>query len=88
MKFKAIIALLSAAIISTVTIPVFGEETQQEELNIFNWDDYLDPEIIAQFEKENNCHIVISTFESNEEMLDKLQETEGQRYDIIVHQTL
>jgi spermidine/putrescine transport system substrate-binding protein len=33
----------------------------------------MDPELITRFEAENNCKVIISLYESNEEMLAKLQ---------------
>ena len=41
-------------------------------LYIYTWADYIDPELISHFEKENNCQVVINTFDSNETMLAKL----------------
>ena len=42
-------------------------------LNIYNWADYIAPELIEQFEKEYNCKVVYDTFDSNEALLAKLQ---------------
>lgn len=42
-------------------------------LHIYNWADYLKPELVLRFEQENNCRIVIDTFESNEAMYAKLK---------------
>ena len=41
-------------------------------LNVYNWSEYVDPALITQFEKENNCHVVIDIFNSNEAMLAKI----------------
>lgn len=41
-------------------------------LHVYNWEDYIDPELIAKFEAENNCHVSITTFDSNEGMIAKL----------------
>lgn len=46
---------------------------KQETLHIYTWSDYLDPDFIAKFEKENNCKVVIDTFDSNETMYAKLK---------------
>ncbi len=42
-------------------------------LYIFNWSDYIDPELIKEFEAENNCRIKYSTYDSNENMLTKIK---------------
>ncbi len=43
------------------------------EIVIYNWSEYLDPEIYAQFEAETGISIVEDNFSNNEEMLAKLQ---------------
>lgn len=42
-------------------------------LYIFNWSDYIDPELIKEFETENKCRIKYSTYDSNENMLTKIK---------------
>ena len=42
-------------------------------LHVYNWADYLKPELVLRFEQENNCRIVIDTFDSNEAMYAKLK---------------
>jgi spermidine/putrescine transport system substrate-binding protein len=76
-----------AAAIATCVIPpaVYGDEAvKQEVLNILNWDDYIDQQIVVEFEKENNCKIVLDTIESSEDIINKLQDESSKRYDIVV----
>jgi spermidine/putrescine transport system substrate-binding protein len=42
-------------------------------LHVYNWADYLKPELVARFERENGCSVVIDTFDSNEAMYAKLK---------------
>jgi spermidine/putrescine transport system substrate-binding protein len=51
-------------------------------LNLFIWEEYLDPEIKEDFRKETGIRIVESNFGSNEDMLAKLQA--GAAFDLIV----
>ena len=51
-------------------------------LYIYTWADYIDPELIERFEKENNCKVVLDTFDSNETMIAKLL-AGASGYDII-----
>lgn len=51
-------------------------------LHIFNWADYIKPELIQRFEREHNCRVVIDTFDSNESMYNKLK-AGATGYDII-----
>ncbi|MEN6444540.1 MAG: spermidine/putrescine ABC transporter substrate-binding protein [Candidatus Cloacimonas sp.] len=41
-------------------------------LYIFNWSDYIDPELTKEFEQQNKCIIKYSTYDSNENMLTKI----------------
>jgi len=54
----------------------------KKELRIYNWVDYVDPELIQEFEKENKCRVVYDVFNNNEEMLENLKKNETQ-YDIV-----
>ncbi len=51
-------------------------------LNLYSWADNFDPEVLAAFEKENNCKINYDVFANNEELLAKIQ-AGGAQYDII-----
>ncbi len=42
-------------------------------LSVYTWSDYIKPELVSRFEDENNCRVVIDTFESNEAMYAKLK---------------
>jgi len=52
-------------------------------LNIYNWGDYIEPELIDQFEKETGIKVVYQTFDSNEAMMTKVEQG-GTTYDIAV----
>lgn len=52
-------------------------------LHVYNWSEYIDPELVTQFEKQNNCKVVIDIFNANEAMLAKIQ-AGSTGYDIIV----
>lgn len=52
-------------------------------INFYNWGDYIDPELLKQFEEETGYKVVYETFDSNEAMLTKVQQG-GTNYDLIV----
>ncbi|HEU5217989.1 MAG TPA: extracellular solute-binding protein, partial [Gemmatimonadales bacterium] len=58
----------------------------EKELNIYNWSDYIGPEVIPAFEKEAGVKVTYDTFESSEEMVAKLQ-AGATGYDIVVPTT-
>jgi spermidine/putrescine transport system substrate-binding protein len=60
-----------------------GPQTAKEsELFVYTWADYIKPELVQRFEKENNCRVTIDTFDSNEAMYSKLK-AGATGYDII-----
>lgn len=46
---------------------------KQRELQVFVWSSYLDPGVVADFERETGAQVVESNYSSNEEMRAKLQ---------------
>ena len=61
---------------------VAGCGTPKPVLRICTWSDYIDGGVVRQFEEQNGCRVEVNTFESNEEMYDKLKDG-GSGYDIV-----
>lgn len=81
--FIAII-LVSALLLGAIsklndTQGYYGKNT----LTIYNWGDYIDPDLVKRFEKETGISVVYETFDSNEAMLTKVKQG-GTTYDIAV----
>lgn len=55
----------------------------EKELKIYNWSDYIAEDTVANFEKEHGVKVTYDTFESNEEVLAKLQ-AGASGYDLVV----
>lgn len=53
--------------------PAAGETETAEEIVMYNWTEYIDPEIFGQFEEAAGIRVIEDNFSSNEEMLAKLQ---------------
>src|SRR6187402_2317236 len=62
MKLVLAFALLFAA-------PAFAVDT----LHVYTWADYVSPDLVKRFEKEQGCKVVIDTFDANETMFAKLK---------------
>ena len=54
-----------------------------ETIIVYNWGDYIDPELIAQFEEETGYKVIYETFDSNEAMLTKIKQG-GTNYDVAI----
>lgn len=55
----------------------------EKELNVYSWSDYIAEDTIPNFEKEFGVKVTYDTYESNEEMVAKLQ-AGASGYDIVV----
>jgi spermidine/putrescine transport system substrate-binding protein len=53
------------------------------ELNLYNWTDYISPDLLKRFEAETGITVNLDNFDSNETMLSKLQ-AGGANYDVVV----
>ena len=57
----------------------------QEELHLFIWSEYMDePKMMKDFEAATGIKLLIDHYESNEDMIAKLQAGGVRQYDIIV----
>ena len=70
---KRRIALLTIAALASASIISSHSTAQQNVLNLFNWSEYMDPAILKDFEKKFNVKVNVSLFESNEDLIAKLE---------------
>lgn len=52
-------------------------------LTVYNWGDYIDPELLERFQKETGITVIYQTFDSNEAMLTKIEQG-GTSFDVAV----
>jgi spermidine/putrescine transport system substrate-binding protein len=71
-KLTRRLALLSLPVLSFVTSSGLSTADEKPTLTIFNWSEYIDPEVYSQFEKEFNCKVKEVTFETPEEAINKI----------------
>jgi spermidine/putrescine transport system substrate-binding protein len=81
--FVGILAV--CAVIAGLNHQMNAKTTSNEKkvLNIYNWGDYINPDLITKFEKQTGYHVVYETFDSNEAMLTKIKQG-GTSYDLTV----
>ncbi|MFH0880930.1 MAG: spermidine/putrescine ABC transporter substrate-binding protein [Lentisphaerota bacterium] len=78
-----ILKLMMAAVLAALVAQTFtGCSKSKPVLHIYTWADYIKPDLIPRFEKENNCRVMIDTFDSNEAMYAKLK-AGASGYDLI-----
>jgi spermidine/putrescine transport system substrate-binding protein len=54
-----------------------------KELYFYNWSDYIDPAILADFEQEYGVKVISDTYDANEDMLAKIR-AGNSGYDVVV----
>lgn len=83
MKFK-IFALLLACVMAlgVAGCGSGGKSDTKQEVYVYSWGDYLDPETLKLFEKETGIHVVLDEFDTNESMYPRVAEG-AVHYDVI-----
>lgn len=54
-----------------------------EELYFYNWGDYIDEDLVAQFEEETGITVISENYDSNEAMYQKIKNG-GSNYDLLI----
>ena len=55
----------------------------QEVVNVFNWEDYIDEDVLTQFEEETGIHVNYMRFTTNEDMLVQVEANPG-AFDVVL----
>jgi spermidine/putrescine transport system substrate-binding protein len=75
--------VVGAAFLCLFQIGIFSQELRAEEkLSLYNWGDYINPEVLTRFSEETGINVSLDTYGSNEEMLAKIQ-AGATGYDIV-----
>ena len=69
--------------VAYVTQPENPVPMTGETISVYNWGDYIDPDVIDVFEAETGIKVIYETFETNEDMYAKIA-MGGSSYDVIV----
>ena len=56
--------------------------SNDKELHIYSWGDYINPEVVKKFEEKYHCRVILDTYDSNESMYSKLK-SGATGYDLI-----
>src|ERR671929_181510 len=72
--------LLAAAVLSVV---LCSPATAQRIVNVYNWSDYMAPQVLERFFKETGIRVRYETFDSNDTLETKLLAGKS-GYDVVV----
>ena len=78
MKIKLKLLMAGAALLATA-----GMAHADGELNIFNWGNYTNPEVIKKFEEQYKVKVTITDYDSNDTALAKVR-AGGHGFDMVV----
>ena len=73
----------SLLMLSTKLIDPPPSKGKKDVIYVYNWGEYIDPELTKKFEKETGIKVVYETFDSNEAMMAKIKNG-GTSYDVAV----
>lgn len=59
-----------------------GQDTPNGEVVVYNWGEYIDPDVLTQFEEETGIKVIYDEFETNEIMYPKI-EAGASDYDVV-----
>ena len=76
---KTLTCILLLLCLTLLPLYAFGDSNV---LNVYNWGEYIDKQVITKFEKEYGVKVNYSLFSSNEEMYTKL--LSGASYDVVI----
>ncbi|MGN6549641.1 MAG: polyamine ABC transporter substrate-binding protein [Pararhizobium sp.] len=74
-------ALIAGGVLMANAVP--AAKTEDRVVNIYNWSDYIDPQILKDFTQKTGIKVVYDTFDSNEVLETKLL-AGSTGYDIVV----
>lgn len=83
MNNKGIARTIRSAALGFAALMVTAGLAQADgELNVYNWGEYINPEVLKKFETDTGTKVNLDTYSSNEEMLAKVQ-AGATGYDIV-----
>ena len=85
MKKKIISMILCTALAGSM-LAGCGEKKEEDnkELVLYTWEGLFPQEVLTDFEDETGIRIISSNFDSNETMLEKVQQSDGKDYDLVI----
>lgn len=83
---KRVLAILLCSIMAGSLLSGCGREKEEnnKELVLYTWEGLFPQEVLDDFEKEKGIRIINSNFDSNETMLEKVQQSDGKDYDVVI----
>lgn len=81
MKFKMKTTLIFAALVASLTLLSCE---QKRTLKLYTWTYYTPEKVVKDFEKEFNCKVIVTEYDSNETMYNKIANGGAKSFDMVV----
>ena len=78
---KRTLALTLSAAMVLGLLSGCGSDASANVLNVYNWGEYIDTDLLDRFEQETGIKVIYNTFDSNENLYSRIQTTS---YDVII----
>ena len=75
--------IIGKSIVGLAMVAISGSASAAGELNLYNWGNYTNPELITKFEKAHDVKVTVTDYDSNDAALAKVK-AGGHGFDIVV----
>jgi len=75
--------VIQKSIVALAMVAISGSAYAAGELNLYNWGNYTNPELVSKFEKEYDVKVTITDYDSNSGALAKVK-AGGHGFDLVV----
>ena len=82
--YRTAVRSVLKCLVGLLGLALAGCGQPKNTLNVFIWSEYIDPQVVAAFEKEYDCKVSLDLYEDNESMLAKLVGGGAALYDVVV----
>ncbi len=79
---KVLFASIFTLLLASLTACGNNSSSENGEVIVYNWGEYIDPDVIGQFEEETGIKVIYDEFETNEIMYPKI-EAGASDYDVV-----
>lgn len=79
----AIIVVCALLFFAADRLETASSKGSKDTITVYNWGEYIDPELIDKFTEETGIQVIYETFDSNEAMKTKIEQG-GSSYDVAV----
>lgn len=83
---EKIVSMILCAALAGSMLTGCGEKKEEDnkELVLYTWEGLFPQEVLTDFEDETGIRIISSNFDSNETMFEKVQQSDGKDYDLVI----